>query len=132
MLSARHPHLLRQDDGLTLVELVIVMTIIAILLAVTVASYGGIRERADESAAEANIRVLLPSITAYYADHETYATMTLAVLQSDYDRGIDPAKYSFGSAGNLTDTSYCVESTSGAETYRKAGPAADIVPGTCP
>ena len=118
--------------GMTLVELVIVMTIIAVLLAVTVASYGGLRERADESAAEANIRVLLPSITAYYADHGTYATMTFAALNADYDQGIDPAKYSFGSAGNLTDTSYCVESTSGSETYRKAGPAVDIVPGTCP
>lgn len=122
----------RDARGMTLVELVIVMTIIAILLAVTVASYLGVREQADHSAAEANVRVVLPAITAYYVDHRTYATMTLAALKADYDRGLDPAKYSFGSPGNLTDESYCVESTSGDETYRKAGPSVDIVPGSCP
>lgn len=120
------------DRGMTLVELVIVMAIIAILLAVTVASYRGVREEADESAAEANIRVVLPSINAYYVDNHTYETMTLAGLKAVYDRGIDPAKYSFGSPGNLTESSYCIESTSGGETYRKAGPAVDIVPGSCP
>lgn len=119
-------------QGMTLVELVVVMTIIAILLAVTVTSYRGVREQADHSAAEANIRVVLPAITAYYVDHHTYATMSFAALKAEYDRGIDPAKYSFGSPGNLTDSSYCVESTSGGETYRKAGPAVDIVPGSCP
>ena len=62
----------------------------------------------------------------------TFVGMTLASLQSRYDASILPAQYSPGAATNLTDRSNCVQSTAGGETWRKAGPNADIVKGTCP
>ncbi|MBA3331741.1 MAG: hypothetical protein H0T39_12895 [Actinobacteria bacterium] len=58
--------------------------------------------------------------------------MTLAGLKADYDQSLDPDDYSFGSSGNLTATSYCVESTIGGETWSKAGPGRPIRLGACP
>jgi prepilin-type N-terminal cleavage/methylation domain-containing protein len=125
-------HRLAGQAGFTLVELIIVVTIMVILLSVAVSSYLGAREKAQVAAAEGNVRVIVPSIEAYFNDHGTYSTMTLDILRDDYDSGIDPARYSFGAPANLTDSDYCVQSTAGATTYRKAGPDADVVAGTCP
>jgi prepilin-type N-terminal cleavage/methylation domain-containing protein len=127
----RH-RLTSEERGLTLVELLVVLLIIAVLISLAVGSYLGGRERAERSVAQANVRAIVPTIHAYHWDEGTYTGMTMAGLKADYDQGIDPTLYSFGSPTNLTDSSYCVQSTFGGETYRKAGPAADIVPGPCP
>jgi len=58
--------------------------------------------------------------------------MTLAGLRSTYDASIDPASYSFGDSSNLTETSFCVQSTSADKTWRKNGPSAPIESGACP
>ena len=120
------------DRGLTLVELVVVLMIIAVLISVAVASYLGARQRSHQSVAQANLRGIVPSLHAYHFDNGTYVGATLDGLKADYNAAIEPSHYSFGDGANLTELSYCVESTAGGETYRKAGPAADIVRGACP
>jgi hypothetical protein len=81
-------------------------------------------------ATEANIRTIVPSIEAYYADNGTYAGMTLARLKLLYDPALDTSKYLLKTA---TATSYCVQSpASGGNPYSKNGPAAAIVQGRCP
>jgi prepilin-type N-terminal cleavage/methylation domain-containing protein len=116
---------------MTLLELMIVLIIISILLTVAIGSFLGARQKAEERTAQANVRAVVPAISAYYADHGTYETMTLAALQS-YDQSLDASTYSFGDPGNLTETDFCVQSTAGGETWRKVGPGADIVAGACP
>jgi type II secretory pathway pseudopilin PulG len=108
-----------------------VMAIIAVLMTIAIGSYLGARQKAEERTAQANVRAILPAIGAYYSDHGTYETMTLAALQS-YDQSLDPSTYSFGDASNLTATSYCVQNTAGGETWRRAGPDAELVAGACP
>ncbi len=114
------------EGGFTLIELLVVIIIIGILLAIAIPSYLKFRDRANESAAKANVRASIPGLEAYYADNNTYVGMTLAGIQSSYDAGIKNISF-----GTLTATSYCVQSTVGQATFNKAGPSADIVTGAC-
>src|SRR5512133_2767332 len=90
---------LQREEGFTLIELLVVIVIIGILLAIAVPSYLGFRDRANDSAAQANIRAAVPSAEAYYADHGTYATMLVTDsatppangLKENYDSGIKAA-----------------------------------------
>jgi type IV pilus assembly protein PilA len=115
------------EGGFTLIELLVVIIIIGILLAIAIPSYLKFRDRANESAAKANVRASIPAVEAYYADNDTYAGMTLAALQASYDAGVK--NITFGST--LNATTYCVQSTVGQATFNKAGPSADIVTGAC-
>jgi hypothetical protein len=81
---------------------------------------------ADHFDAEGNVRAVIPAVEAYYADHGTYAGMTLARLRSTYDATL--AGVRIVRAGART---YCVESTVGGTTASKHGPAADITLSGC-
>jgi type IV pilus assembly protein PilA len=115
------------QGGFTLIELLVVIIIIGILLAIAIPSYMKFRDRANKSAAQANVRASIPAVEAYFADNNTYAGMTLAYLQSTYDQGVKNIVIQSASS-----TTYCVQSSVGAETWKKSGPGADIVTGACP
>jgi hypothetical protein len=82
---------------------------------------------ADEQAM-ANVRAAIPAIEAWNADHGTYKGMTVAALNSEYDRTIGD---SVRLVGPLTKDMYCVESSIGSATWHKAGPAALVESGYC-
>jgi hypothetical protein len=86
------------------------------------------QDAAAAAAGQAALRSIVPSIEAYFTDNNTYAGMTLAILQTTYDQALDTSKYQLASA---TTSTYCVEATSGGKTYFKAGPAAPIAVGSC-
>jgi type IV pilus assembly protein PilA len=117
----------RNEGGFTLIELLVVIIIIGILLAIAIPSYMKFRDRANKSAAQANVRSSIPAIEAYFADNNSYAGATLAYLQTTYDQGVKNIVIQ-----SATSTTYCVQSVVGAETFKKAGPGADIVSGACP
>ena len=116
----------RGQGGFTLIELLVVIIIIGILLAIAIPSYMKFRDRANKSAAQANVRSSIPAVEAYFADNNTYAGATLAYLQTTYDQGVKNITIQ-----SATATTYCVQSVVGAETFNKNGPGADIVSGTC-
>ncbi len=126
---------LRSQKGFTLIELLVVMIILAILTAIAIPSYLSFRDRANNSAAGADLRAAIPSVEAYFSDKGTYVGMTPAYLQTAYDQSIDPSIITI-KASNLSATNYCVQATSPNDTTKvasKAGPSAQIVVGTaCP
>jgi len=105
-----------------------VLVIIGILLAIAVPSYLGFKDRANNTAASANVRSAIPAVEAYYADNTTYVGMTLAALQA-IDAGV---KLNAIKPADQTATSYCVDATVGGKTWSMAGPAVNIVTGACP
>ena len=82
---------------------------------------------ADEQA-QTNVRAAIPAIEAWNADHGTYKGMTVAALNSDYDRTIGD---SVRLVGPLTNDTYCVESSVGNATWHKGGPAGLVESGFC-
>jgi Tfp pilus assembly protein PilE len=117
-----------REDGVTLIDLVIVITIIGILLAIMLTSYVGYRAKANSAVARANVQVIAPSIEAYYVDKATYVGMTLPGLKDAYDQSIVSSVYTLN---DLTETSYCASSTVGGQSWKKGGPGTVVARGAC-
>ena len=62
---------LSRDNGFTLVELMVVVLIIAILIAIAIPTFLGARVRAQDRAAQSNLRNALTAAKVYYADGDT-------------------------------------------------------------
>jgi general secretion pathway protein G len=118
---------LRREDGFTLIEILVVLIVIAVLLSIAIPAYVSQRDRANDAVAQADLRVSLPSVEAYFNDNGTYAGMTAAVLRVSYDQGL-PESLLIASAD---DTTYCAQTTAGGRTWSRGGPAAPIVFGSC-
>jgi type IV pilus assembly protein PilA len=129
MLQRLNDRLRKDEGGFTLIELLVVIIIIGILLAIAVPSYLGFRDRAANSAAQANVRAIVPAVEAYYSDHGSYSSMSLAGLKASYDQSINTANYAMN---GQTSTSYCISSTVSGKTFRKVGPSGAVASGaTC-
>jgi type IV pilus assembly protein PilA len=77
MLEFFHKRM-RDDRGFTLIELMVVVLIIAILIAIAIPTFLGLRRRAQDRAAQSDLRNGLTAAKAHYTDLETYDGFTPA------------------------------------------------------
>jgi type IV pilus assembly protein PilA len=69
--------IIKPSKGFTLIELMIVVAIIGILAAIAIPQFSAYRTRSFNSSAVADLRNILTSEEAYYADNQTYINLSV-------------------------------------------------------
>ena len=64
----------RGEQGFTLIELMVVVLIIAILIAIAIPTFLGARQKAQDRAAQSNLRNALTAAKTAYVDSQSYAS----------------------------------------------------------
>jgi len=78
----------KQQSGFTLIELIVVVTIIGILAAVAVSNVKWAQQKARESALRHDLFEMRKSIDDYYADKQKYPESLQALASEHYLRGV--------------------------------------------
>jgi type IV pilus assembly protein PilA len=94
MLRQRH----EDEKGFTLIELMVVVLIIAILIAIAIPTFLGARKKAQDRAAQSNVRNALTAEKTFYTDAQTYTQASAALV------AIEPSLSYVNSASSLATT----------------------------
>lgn len=101
--------------GFTLIELLVVMAIIAVLTAIALPNYLGIRQRANDSKKKQELAQIKNALRLYYADYQKYPAMLTSgalAYRTIIGCGIDGAQQCPGTCGG----DFAAGSTTGCES----------------
>jgi type IV pilus assembly protein PilA len=141
----------RRDDeqGFTLIELMVVVLIIAILIAIAIPTFLGARQRAQDRAAQSDLRNGLTAEKTVYTDAQTYDTdvqIKAAQVETSLKWGAGLAAVVGNSSATTTNDVVCLTETSKSGTkfaiadvaaganagtfFNKGGDCSSLVPAT--
>ncbi len=105
---------LNKEEGFTLVELMVVVLIIAILIAIAIPTFLGARERAQDRAAQSNLRNALTSAKVHYTDEENFSDGAGGDVTVGLLNAIEPSLTFVAGAASpvLFDVGFVVENNS--------------------
>ena len=99
-----------REGGFTLIELMVVVLIIAILIAIAIPTFLGARTRAQDRAAQSNLRNALTAEKSYYTDAQAYTTDTASL------KAIEPS-LTYSAATNPSTNNHIYVDVSGGAVY---------------
>jgi len=105
--------MIKRKSGFSLVELLVVISIMAVLMAIIVMNFVGARERARDAKKIQDLGSMKNALRMYYNDNQTYPT-SLGVGFSSYFPGIVSIGYTYTYVGVGDSFSIDVELESGA------------------
>lgn len=108
----------KQNNGFTIVELLIVIVVIGILAAITIAAYNGVQQRANNTAIIASAKSTFSLIKSYKATYGSYPSLGGYCVTTD------------NSCVNYNSTAVTSNNTSWMTELRKIGNPANTVPAT--
>ncbi|MBS1196695.1 MAG: putative secretion system protein GspG-like 2 [Proteobacteria bacterium] len=74
--------------GFTLIEMLVVLTLVALLMTLALPRYFGSLERSKETALQENLKVLRVTIDKFYADHARYPETLEELVERKYLRSV--------------------------------------------
>jgi type IV pilus assembly protein PilA len=140
---------MRDDKGFTLIELMVVVLIIAILIAIAIPTFLGMRKRAQDRAAQSDLRNGYTAAKAHFTDGETYdgfdATVAAegepSLVWEDGNPAVDTREVGIETASGTTlrllrfsqsGTVFCIQEVAGVPGYgADEGGDADTVAAAC-
>ena len=91
----------RGEDGFTLIELMVVVLIIAILIAIAIPTFLGARQKAQDRAAQSNLRNALTAAKTAYVDSQDYASDVTATAYASIEPSLT---WAYGAASTTQGT----------------------------
>jgi prepilin-type N-terminal cleavage/methylation domain-containing protein len=127
-----HYHLTQKPSrGFTIVELLIVVVVIAILAAITIVAYNGIRDRAQAAALQADLSGAAKKIALDQVNNSAYPE---SLADTDNGKGVQSSNgttYQYSVNNTTNPPTYCVTATNKTKTY-KVDQSGKISEGACP